>query len=117
MAMHKIPSPIYALPGAVYDPGEVQVTEYAIGGKLISVNMSIQNHDAVVFKTDEEFRQEIKRQLVSKWAEYCIDKHFIEVTYLNDPSDFAIRLRAHGYLAPNDQVKIVRQMQLPSVKK
>lgn len=81
----------------------LDIKEYAIGGKLITVQ----------FKADDLFNpnpDSIKSQLVSNLSEYILRNNFVEFTKIPNPYNGSTTYIARCYLAPNDQVKILRSL-------
>ena len=109
---HTIPSPLHMLPTNSMDGVQsVELKEYAIGGKLVTITMVLDEPQAMTFKDEEGYRAAVKQKIVAMFADYIIQNKLVEVNYVNDPYAFSMSIRVHGYLAPNDQVKVVRQMQ------
>jgi hypothetical protein len=59
-------------------------------------------------QSDYESRQQIKQQLIQQMAQYILENNLVEFTQLDDPITGAKRIKVRAYLAPNDQVKILR---------
>lgn len=87
--------------------------DYIIGGKLV-VGRAVmeQSFMDLLNNGDEDAKQNIRRSLIMQMAEYMLDNNLVEFTQQKqyDPSKYeaqtAVMVRA--YLAPNDQVKILR---------
>lgn len=85
--------------------GDIGVKEYAIGGKLLSVNVVINDMQLTMYPTDQ-----IKRELVSKLAEYMLENKFVEFTKIPSIQNMNTTFNARCYVAPDSQVKILRSL-------
>lgn len=61
-----------------------------------------------LMKTDYDARQKIKEKLVHDLATYMLENNLVEFTQMDDPITFRKQIAVRAYLAPNDQVKILR---------
>ena len=85
--------------------------EYAIGGKMIkgmtelseSYRMLMENNDRAAIES-------VKLELMQQMARYMIENNLVEFTYQDDPFTFKRKVAVRAYLAPNDQVKILRSV-------
>lgn len=82
--------------------------EYPIGGKLLSTSLDITFADVDRFLTDEDFKDAIKERMATALVKFMIENKLIEFTKIEDSMTGSHRLHARCYLAPNDQVKILR---------
>lgn len=89
------------------DDASVETTEYAIGGKLVKVTARIDDSETFSLSSDE-YKWELKRRLAQKLANYMLDNNMIEFTSMQNPQDFGTTVAARAYIAPNDQVNILR---------
>lgn len=85
---------------------QTKVKECAIGGKLVSVNCTTSSDINIV-----DVEGEIKHRLAVELAMFMVQNNLIEFTHMVDPHSWATRINARAYLAPNDQIKIVRMME------
>ena len=84
------------------------VHDYAIGGKMV-VGRTTMTEEFRILLEDGDFdaRKEIKNRLIHQMAEYMLEHNLVEFTYQDDVmGNRNILVRA--YLAPNDQIKILR---------
>lgn len=81
----------------------LDVKEYSIGGKLIVAKINA----ADMFELDPD---SIKSRLVSNLSEYILHNNFVEFTKIPNVHDGSTTYIARCYLAPNDQVKILRSL-------
>lgn len=82
--------------------------DYAIGGKMVTGTAVIPDTYLVQAKTDAEFRAHVRKTLVSKLADSIMEKGLVEINQMKDPIMGDTRLVVRAYLAPDDQVKILR---------
>ena len=82
--------------------------DYAIGGKLVVGKCSLDESYSQLMATDVEARHMVKTRLVQQLATYMLENNLVEFTQLQDPITFTKTIAVRAYLAPNDQVKILR---------
>jgi hypothetical protein len=88
---------------------EFQTQDYAIGGKMVvgraemseSFRMMMENGDATAI-------MQVKEKLVREMVSYILENKLVEFTYQDDPITFSRKMAVRAYLAPNDQVKVLR---------
>jgi hypothetical protein len=78
-----------------------------IGGKLINVTVSL-SHDKSVGMTDIQCRDHFKRKFVELLATVILENNLVETTHYVDKIDYTKKVNVRCYLAPNDQIKILR---------
>jgi len=88
----------------------VQIKEYAIGGKLVTAFMRVPYDHIAISKSDEFFKKLIKTKMVNQIVDKLLEDGLVEITQQEDYANQEIILRAHAYIAPNDQVKILRTL-------
>lgn len=93
---------------AAVDNSVIDFQDYAIGGKLIGATLTLTAVEAMQVTGSE--RQYIKEKLAVLLAKAMIENGLVEFTQLDNPSTMGKMIHARCYLAPNDQVKIIRQM-------
>ena len=88
----------------------VGVHEVPIQGQLICAQIELDDADLVMAsKSDDEAKHLIKMQLAQKIAEYMFDKGMVEYSIQdNGPAYCTKTVRARAFVAPNDQVKILK---------
>ena len=85
--------------------------DYAIGGKMVTGRaMLSESYKMMVEDGDKEAIAKLKSQLVHQMAEYMLEKQLVEFAYQDDPITFTRHIAVRAYLAPNDQVKIIRSV-------
>lgn len=82
--------------------------DYIIGGKLVVGKVTMDESFAALVKTDPEARMELKRKLIQDMAAYMLENNLVEFTQATDPLSFRKAVMVRAYLAPSDQVKILR---------
>lgn len=99
---------VWNQPSRLYPEFDVNVTDYTIGGKMVTTRLVIHDHEQVHFKSDEEYREAIKTRLAVSLAEYMVAAGMIEFTHLPQPHEGSTIIHARCYVTPNEQVKILR---------
>jgi hypothetical protein len=82
--------------------------DYAIGGKLIVGRASMDETFAEILGKDIDAKKRLKEKLVHDLATYMLENQLVEFTLHDDPITFNKTIAVRAYLAPNDQVKILR---------
>jgi hypothetical protein len=88
---------------------EFQSYDYAIGGKMVvgraemteDFRMMVEDGDATAI-------MQIKEKLTRDMVSYMLTNKLLEFTHYDDPITLRRQLSVRAYLAPNDQVKILR---------
>ena len=80
-------------------------TDIAIGGKLVSVNINLSYSDTINLTPDA-----IKLRIADHLVKYMIENKLIEFTKRDDPISLSQTINARCYLAPDSEVRILRQM-------
>jgi hypothetical protein len=86
-------------------PAELEITEYAIGGKLVEYYWRV---DPLKVGFNNMSKEDVKRKLVEGLVELIIDQKLVETTYEHDRFAGEQIYRARMYLAPDAQIKILR---------
>lgn len=110
-----LPKNINTLPSSSGEVYPVSMTEYAIGGKLAAVNMRLSASESVAFSSDIVYKETVKEKIVTVLVQELIKRKLVEVTFRNDPVSYDTMITARAYLAPDEQVKMLRQMHVPKV--
>jgi hypothetical protein len=82
--------------------------DVAIGGKLVTGTIRIPEHKMVDVLSDHEMKQYLRTSMATQMGEYMISNGLVEFTQMRDNISFDTIVKARCYLAPNDQVKILR---------
>ena len=80
-------------------------TDIAIGGKLVNVNIKLSNFDTISLNPDA-----IKWRVADHLVKYMIENKLIEFTKQENLLENSTTINARCYLAPDDTVRILRQM-------
>jgi hypothetical protein len=92
----------------LFDPEvDFNMQEYAIGGRLITVKLELGSSELMMMK-DEEWRTHIRLKLANHLALAMLDQNLMETTSFVSPDSGRQTIAARCYLAPHDQVKILR---------
>ena len=82
--------------------------DYIIGGKMVVGKTVLTDEYQVLMNTDNEARLRVKKELIHQMAEFMLENNLVEFTQYKDPVLFHTHIAVRAYLAPNDQVKILR---------
>ena len=83
--------------------------DYVIGGKMVVGKSTLsESYRLMMEDGNKEAIDAVKSELVHKMALYMIENKLVEFTYQDDPMTFSRQIAVRAYLAPNDQVKILR---------
>lgn len=82
--------------------------DVAIGGKLVRGTIRVPEHKMVTVNSDYEYKQYFRTTMATQLAEFMISNGLVEFTQMRDNATFDTLVNARCYLAPNDQVKILR---------
>jgi hypothetical protein len=105
MARLPPPTPNYD----AFDPVvDFSIKDLAIGGKLIKVTHEVSGYDVAKCSTEAEFKNHVKKHLAMQLAMYMIEYNLIEFTQFENLSTQSHTVAARCYLAPNEQVKLLR---------
>ena len=83
--------------------------DYAIGGKMVVGKATMSdNYKMLLQDGDEDAKKRVKTELIQQMAQFMLENNLVEFTYYDNPIDFSRQIAVRAYLAPNDQVKILR---------
>lgn len=82
--------------------------DYVIGGKMVVGKTILDDKYSALMKTDFEARNHVKKELIMQMAKFMLENNLVEFTQMDDPITFRKHIAVRAYLAPNDQVKILR---------
>ena len=92
--------------------------DYPIGGKMVVGRITIsESYKQLLEDGDPEAKHEIKKELIDQMALYMLENKLVEFTYYDDPLSNRRNIAIRAYLAPDDQVKILRIANMPVVKR
>jgi len=83
--------------------------DYAIGGKMIVGRAEISEYYRLMMEDgDKTAIREVKEKLARDMVLHMIENRLVEFTHRDDPITMRRRLMIRAYLAPSEQVKILR---------
>jgi hypothetical protein len=82
--------------------------DVAIGGKLMTGTIRVSEDKMMAVQSDHMLKQYLKSSMAQQMGEYMISNGLVEFTQMRDNISFDTIVKARCYLAPNDQVKILR---------
>lgn len=85
----------------------VEVTDLAIGGRMVTIRSEISDVN-LQHINDETWRQTIRSELAHKLATFILQHGLCEITTMQTPHSLSRTVAIRCYLAPNDQVKLLR---------
>lgn len=86
-----------------------QTHDYAIGGKMIVGRAEMdESYSQLLHGGDKEAIQRVKEKLIFDMATYILENNLVEFTQQDSPLTFRKQIAVRAYLAPNDQIKILR---------
>ena len=91
------------------DDVHFQTYDYAIGGKMVVGRARMSEHFRMMIEDgDEDAKKRLKTDLIQQMAMYMLENNLVEFTQHDDPTTMDRQVAVRAYLAPNDQVKILR---------
>ena len=95
----------------LHDYGEVSFDyeDYAIGGKMITVKVTVPDETFTNAMRDDQTRQEVRRMLVEQIASVILDRKLCDITQMKDVT-LTTTVAARCYVAPNEQVRLLRKV-------
>ncbi|CAB5220928.1 hypothetical protein UFOVP240_56 [uncultured Caudovirales phage] len=86
-----------------------QTYDYAIGGKMVVGRVTIsETFREMIENGDTSATKKIKYDLIHQMAHFMLENNLVEFTYQDDPITLNRHVSVRAYLAPDDQVKILR---------
>jgi hypothetical protein len=76
-----------------------------IRGKMVVGRLTLSSLDMVKYSDQTDI---LKQTLVRQMVEYIINNKLVEFTKQEDPVTLQTRIAVRAYLAPDDQVKLLR---------
>jgi hypothetical protein len=95
------------------EPVTFKSYDYVIGGKLVVGKVTISESFRAMLEDGDKVakhiaKHKVKLDLVNQMAEYMLENKLIEFTWKDDHITGDRQIVVRAYLAPNDQVKILR---------
>ena len=86
-----------------------QTHEYIIGGKMVVGRAEMDESFTLMLQDgDKDAVKHVKEKLIHDMATYMLENNLVEFTHYDDPLSMRRKIAVRAYLAPNDQVKILR---------
>ncbi len=82
--------------------------DYAIGGKMVVGKAHLTGQYSQMMQTDQEARLRVKNELIQQMTTYILENNLVEFTQYKDPITMDTVVHVRAYLAPNEQVKLLR---------
>jgi tyrosine-protein phosphatase YwqE len=82
--------------------------DYPIGGKMVVGSCTMTEMEAIDMMANNGGKERIKESLIQQLARYILENKLVEFTMVEDHARATRTFRVRAYLAPNDQVKILR---------
>lgn len=82
--------------------------DYPIGGKSVVCTYVMTPDTVAQMQSDVHYKEQVKQTLVHQLAEYILEQKLCEFTQQDDPARGTKTIKLRVYLAPNEQVKILR---------
>ena len=95
--------------GLFDDDVKFETQDHAIGGRMITVQHEFDEVERTMMD-NETWRMNIRRKLANQLALAMLEQSLMETTSWTDPFTGRQTVAARCYLAPHDQVKILRVM-------
>jgi hypothetical protein len=91
----------------ISDP-EFHTYDYVIGGKMVVGKAVLTESYYTLMMSDSEAKLKLKETLIHQMATYMLEHKLVEFTQYKDALMGQTHVAVRAYLAPNDQVKILR---------
>lgn len=86
-----------------------QTHDYAIGGKMVMARAEMDSeYTRLLQDGDADAVKNVKTKLIHDMAQFILENNLVEFTHYDDPLSFRRQIAVRAYLAPNDQVRILR---------
>lgn len=85
-----------------------QTYDYVIGGKMVVGRAVLDESYSQLMHSDYEARKRVKEKLIHDMATYILENNLVEFTQQDDPITFRKQITVRAYLAPSDQVRLLR---------
>lgn len=82
--------------------------DVAIGGKLVTGSLRLSEDRMMAVQSDHMLKQYMRTSMATQMGEYMISNGLVEFTQMRDSISFDTIVKVRCYLAPSDQVKILR---------
>ena len=85
--------------------------EYAIGGKMVTGRATMDEQYRMMMEDgDADAIKRVKEKLIHDMAQFILENSLVEFTHWDDPITFDRHIAVRAYLAPDNQVRIIRSV-------
>lgn len=91
----------------MFDDIEFDIKHYTIGGKLVTGTYAVSQYTILEQNVTTQL---VKENLLKQLIDYVLTNNLAEFTRIENPIDQKVVYRVRCYLAPDDQVKILRTL-------
>lgn len=84
--------------------------EHSFGAKEVSYQITVTTQEMMVASSDELFKQEIRKKLVSELVNEIIEQKLVQIVQTDDPIYNGKRIIARLFLLPDTQIRSVREI-------
>jgi uncharacterized membrane protein YhfC len=91
----------------MYHEPDFQTYDYTIGGKMVVGRAVLAESYQNLMMSDQEARQQVKEKLISDMAQYMLENNLVEFMQQKNV-DMTTTVVVRAYLAPNNEIKILR---------
>lgn len=92
-------------------PATYEYDDFAIGGKMITANVVVSGD---LYRQAAVDREKARRILVEKLVEDILNNNLCVISTMDDPLTMGKRFNVRAYLAPDNQVRILRSLKCPT---
>ena len=87
----------------------IDYKDYAIGGKMVTASVVVSEEVMVNQFNDPQAREFMRKKLCEDLAAAMWSKGLVEINQARNP-DYSTMIVARAYVAPDDQVKLLRTL-------
>jgi len=95
-----------------YKPDDIltfSTYDYPIGGKMVVGKASMsEDYSDIIKSGDANAIMFMKKELINQLTKFMLENNLVEFTSWDDPVHGKKHLAVRAYLAPDDQIKILR---------
>ena len=88
----------------------IDYKDYAIGGKMVTASVVVSEDVMVNQFSDAKAREFMRQKLCEDLAAAMLAKGLVEINQAKNPYGFSTKIVARAYLAPDDQIKLLRTL-------
>ena len=90
-------------------PLDFNTYDYLIGGKMVVGKATItEDYADMIRDGDADAKFAVKQDLINQLTKYMLENNLVEFTSWDDPVFGRKHVAVRAYLAPDDQIKILR---------